>query len=230
MIRCSLLLSFLLLAACSSDTKTDRDERSSASYRVDFVSVWSGDNFPVNFPSNAHFSGLVGATHNEQIIFWQAGQLATPGIESVAETGNKAAFINEIETAKTAGLAEYLLSGDGISSSPSMVSLEFDINENHPLVTLVSMLAPSPDWFVGVRNLNLFDSQTNDWKQTQSIDLVLYDSGTDNGSQFKSSNDNAIPASIISSLTSLASDTDFVNGVHNTTELHMATMIFTRTK
>lgn len=226
----SFFLLSLLLGACSSDesNNTDRNENSEATYRVDFTTVWRATNFPVNFPNSAHFSGLVGATHNEQVKFWETGQLATMGLELVAETGSKGALRNEIEVAKTAGTAEFLLDGGGISSLSTKVSLEFDINNTYPLVTLISMLAPSPDWFVGVRDLNLFDSDANAWKQTVAVDLVLYDSGTDSGLQFTSSNANTFPAEIITRLTSHISDTNFVNGVHNLSALHLGTMLFTQ--
>ena len=36
-----------------------------ARYRVTFQATWSAETHPTNFPANPHFSGLVGATHNE---------------------------------------------------------------------------------------------------------------------------------------------------------------------
>ena len=46
----------------------------------------------------------------------------------------------------------------------------------HPLVTLVSMLGPSPDWFIGVSGLNLRDG--NRWKEIVEVDLYPYDGGS----------------------------------------------------
>lgn len=233
MFRTILLVSMTLLASCSEEDAnpvTDRDSNASATYRVSFISEWNNADFPVSFPSNPHFSGLIGATHNDQVKFWEPGQLASNGIESMAETGSKLALLSEIEVAKQGGAAEFVLSGGGISPSPGTVSMEFDINEANPLVTLVSMQAPSPDWFVGVRDLDLYDDVTSDWKDSVSVDLLIYDAGTDDGLRFGSANADSQPPGIIAPLTSDVSDTDFADGLHNISGKHIGRMAFTRIK
>jgi len=35
-----------------------------ARYRVTFSDSWTANQFATNYPGNAHFSGLIGATHN----------------------------------------------------------------------------------------------------------------------------------------------------------------------
>ena len=35
------------------------------------------------------------------------------------------------------------------------------VTTDHPRVTLVTMIAPSPDWFVGVSGLSLLDASGN---------------------------------------------------------------------
>ena len=89
--------------------------------------------------------------------------------------------------------------------------LEFDIVPSHPHVTLVSMLAPSPDWFVGVSGLSLLDEDGN-WKENETVELRLYDAGTDDGATFNADNANSDPAEPISLLTSESGHTDFRNG------------------
>ena len=39
-----------------------------------FDAVWSADTHPTDFPDNAHFSGLIGAVHDESIDIWQPGR------------------------------------------------------------------------------------------------------------------------------------------------------------
>ncbi len=227
---------FITVAACSSDgdSDTDRDANASATYKVTFTTVWTGINFPIMFPGGAHFSGLIGGTHNEQIKFWETGQMATDGIESMAETGSKSGLSSEVNAAIADGRAEFELSGGG-NSNAGMVELEFDINETYPLVTLVSMVAPSPDWFVGVRDLLLllFDTAAGDWMDTVTVDLKVYDAGTDSGVTFTASNADTQPADPIALLTSVSTDTDFTNGVGpdiGSGERFIATMTFTRIK
>ncbi len=225
---------FITVAACSGDggSDTDRDANASATYKVTFTTVWINTTFPTMFPSGAHFSGLTGGTHNEQIKFWETGQMATDGIESMAEAGSKSGFSAEINAAIADGKAEFELSGAG-SSNAGAVELEFDINETYPLVTLVSMVAPSPDWFVGVRDLLLFDTAAGDWMDTVTVDLKVYDAGTDSGVTFTASNADTQPADPIALLDSASMDTDFINGVGpdiGAGERVIATMTFTRIK
>ena len=165
--------------------------QSTATYRVTFESSWSAATHPDGFPANPHFSGLVGATHGEAASLWEAGALASPGMESMAETGSKTALRNEVETLIASGQALSVLSGGGIGLSPGSVTLDFDVDEDHALVSLVSMLAPSPDWFVGVSGLDLFSGGA--WLPERTVDLAVYDAGTDSGPNYTSPNQDTNP-------------------------------------
>ena len=182
-----------------------------ARYRVTFASTWTAATHPTNFPSSPHFSGLVGATHNEEIHIWELGALASDGIEWMAETGDKAPLLAEVAALIAAGTADARLSGSNLSTSPASVTLDFDVVPSHPHVTLVSMLAPSPDWFVGVSGLSLLD-EDGAWKESETVMLLLYDAGTDDGAIFISGNADSDPAQQISRLSSEPGDTDFRNG------------------
>ena len=145
----------LLCAACAMG-----DMETEARYRVTFNATWSAETHPTNFPSGPHFSGLVGATHHGDVRLWQTGEIASDGIELMAETGGKSELLHEIEHLVEDGDAHGELSGDGLSTSPATVSLTFGAVSSHPFVTLVSMVAPSPDWFVGVSALPLMDGRS----------------------------------------------------------------------
>jgi hypothetical protein len=180
---------FLILGAFSASQALASE---SASYRVTFEADWSQETHPISFPSNPHFSGLIGATHNDQAVLWRSGELASDGIEQMAETGGKSMLLSEISSLAQDDLAGFLLSGGGIANSPGSVSLEFSINRSHPLVSLVTMIAPSPDWFVGVDSLPLRDN--GQWIEELSVELQAYDSGTDSGRDYESSNADTQPA------------------------------------
>ncbi len=189
-----LLAGLLLLTGCSSEdngTGMIVDGDSLATYTVTFAATWSSVSHPVDFPSNAHFSGLIGATHDDQIVFWGEDSLASPGIQNMAETGGKNPLGLEVDTAIAAGTARFKLSGGGIGVSPGQVELEFTISEEHPLVSLVSMIAPSPDWFVGVAGLPLRDA--NGWIDSLTVDLYGWDAGTDDGVSYASPNAASMP-------------------------------------
>ncbi len=158
-------------------------------YRLDVMNTWSTQSHPGAFPSDAHFSFLGGATHDGGVTFWQPGGLATPGIKRMAETGAIDLLKPEVDAAIAAGTAGSFLGWEhwfcpaettNAKCGPTTVS--FSIDSAKPLVTLVTMLGPSPDWFVGVNGLSLRGS--GDWLPFLMVDLVPYDGGNFDGLSF----------------------------------------------
>ena len=70
--------------------------------------------------------------------------------------------------------------------SPGEQTLSIEVDSDFPFVTLVSMIGPTPDWFVGVSALSLRDKGA--WVETLSVDLFPYDAGSDSGDTELSSN------------------------------------------
>ena len=66
----------------------------------------------------------------------------------------------------------------------SQVRIEFEVSREFPLVTLVTMVAPSPDWFVGVHDYDLVAG--GDWVVERRVSLYPYDAGTDDGETYSS--------------------------------------------
>lgn len=168
-------------------------------YRVTVEALWSAAAHPQDFPSNPHFSPLVGATHAGAVQFWQEGVSATDGIRDMAERGLTARLEAEVRTAIDAGTAQLLLRGGDIPLSPGSISLEFDISQAHPMVTLVSMVAPSPDWFTGVSGVALFEN--GQWAERRVLELWPWDAGTDSGSTFTSADRPTEPRQGVSRIT-----------------------------
>jgi hypothetical protein len=170
-----------------------------ARFRFTFESFWSTATHPQDFPSDPHFSPLVGGTHSSAVRLWQEAAPATEGIRDMAERGLTSRLEEEVRAAIAAGTAEHVLRGGGIPLSPGAVSLEFEISQDHPLVTLVSMVAPSPDWFTGVSGLPLFEG--GQWVERRSLDLGPWDAGTDSGTTFTSPDRPTEPRQGISRIT-----------------------------
>jgi len=160
-------------------------------YDVKFNSTWSASTQPDSFPANPHWSGLIGVTHNTGYTMWQAGTLASIGMEQMAETGGKSFLLNEIEQAISDGTGEFKISGPGMGVSPGSLTMSIKVNKSHPYVSLVAMLAPSPDWFAGVTSLNLREG--GDWVSTKTVTLYTYDAGTDDGTTYGSANSDTSP-------------------------------------
>ncbi len=160
-------------------------------YQVTFEAAWSRELHPSDFPSDPHFSRLIGGTHSDRVNFWREGAPATSGIEDMAELGATSPFDAEIEAAIAQGTAHGLIRGGGVGRSPGSTGVDFEISRDHPRVTLVTMVAPSPDWFGGVHDLELIEN--GDWVATKSVDLYPYDAGTDDGVSFNSADAESAP-------------------------------------
>ena len=182
-----------------------------AMYRATFEASWSVNTHPLNFPSDPHFSPLTGAVHSAQAVLWSRGDIASPGIEVMAETGGTSLLLSEIQSVIDEGRALSSVEGGGISTSPGSTSVEFLIDRSNSRITLVSMLAPSPDWFIGVNGLELIGAD-NEFISGVTVDLRLYDSGTDTGARFDSADEDTVPKSPIDLVSSDASDSNFLNG------------------
>ena len=183
-------------------------------YRVTFQGTWNAAATPDGLPGGAHFSPLIGTVHNDRVTFWQVGGMASAGIEDVAETGGTSAFKSEINASDHVGAI--IEKGLGTGGTPEM-SVDFETAEDHPLVTLITMIAPSPDWFVGVSGLSLLDARGR-WLSRFEVDLFPYDAGTEDGNGFSLSNPATVPQENIAS----------IRGVDPFTDEPMAKLVFVR--
>ena len=170
--------------------------QSTATYRATFSATWSAATHPEGFPGDPHFSPLVGAAHAESVALWAPGEAASDGVEVMAETGATGPLVQEIAAL---GDAARSVVGGPIGVSPGAVSVDVDVTPERPLVTLVSMLAPSPDWFVGTRGLDLRDG-AGGWLPEATVELFVYDAGTDSGPSYTSANADTNPAEPIARL------------------------------
>ncbi|MHC4991027.1 MAG: spondin domain-containing protein [Planctomycetota bacterium] len=178
----------------------------SARYRLTVENTWSSATHPGAFPQNAHFSWLGGATHDESIVFWEEGELASPGIVQMAETGLTLLLEDAAAAAVESGNAGTVLAwhhwfcpAETTSASCGPLVVELDVLASHSRVTLVSMLGPSPDWFIGVSGLPLRDA--DGWRDVVVADLRPYDGGTRDANAFALFGPLTVPPEPISLIT-----------------------------
>ena len=187
----------------------------SATYAVTFTGAWTAEATPGGLPDGAHFSPLIGGVHNAAVAFLEAGGQATPGIESMAERGRTATLTEEIQAAGANALSVLRKdSGPGATASDTFDAVT--VTADHPRITLLSMIAPSPDWFVGVFALSLLDEEGN-WIEALTVDLHPWDAGTEEGDDFSFDNAATVPHGTITSL----------QGTSRFSDAPMATMTFT---
>ena len=171
---------------------------SEATYSVTFRGLWTTAVTPGGLPSSAHFTRLIGGVHNAGVTFLRDGGRATSGVEFMAELGGTSTLANEVRAAGTDALAVLFGSGNiGPTGSSTIDSVT--LTTDHPRVTLLTMIAPSPDWFVGVSGLSLLDEQ-GEWMASLTVNLYPWDAGTEEGTEFSLSNPATRPQGVITSI------------------------------
>jgi type 1 glutamine amidotransferase len=166
-----------------------------AEYELEFEGLWSPDDSILEFPGDAHFTTLIGATHDAGDALWARAELASPGIEKVAEVGSVSTLSAEIDDRIEDDRAGSEIRVAGHNSFPRRSSTRLEVDANHPEISLISMVAPSPDWFVGVSGLALLDP--NGWSPGLTMDLTPHDAGTEFGATFSLGNDPTEPPRVI---------------------------------
>jgi len=162
-----------------------------AEYTVVLKSTWTPRSHPFEYPKGAHFSGLIGASHNASYTIFAVGRRPTPGLERLSEEGKHSPLDDEIRTAIAAGTAAELFETGGLKNFKDSLVTTVRADPAHPLVSLVAMVAPSPDWFTGAANVSLVENGT--WVRTKTIRLVAYDAGGDDGKTYKAADRNTNP-------------------------------------
>jgi hypothetical protein len=150
-----------------------------ATYRITFNARWTSASHPGTTPNNAHFSNPVLAVHSTPGAMFDVGAPTSPGVEEMAEFGRTRILLSELTSNST---VSHATSGAGVPA-PAIASRSFDITatQTFDMVSLVTMLAPSSDWFVGLRNFDLFDGE---WVPSITVNAGSYDAGTSGGDNF----------------------------------------------
>lgn len=117
----------------------------------------------------------------------------------VAETGNNAVFVSELETAKSNKFVMDIQTVNSLLSARSNYSVMLQASCDKPFVGAVTMVAPSPDWFVGVSRLNVVNRHGKFINRAFGR-LRVYDAGTDSGEMLTSQNEPTMPVENIAPL------------------------------
>lgn len=219
----------LLAAACGKDAPPKSAApaaprravlpTTSAEYRVVVKSTWTPVNQPFEYPSDAHFSGLIGASHNSKYSIFAIGRRPTRGLERLSEEGKHSPLNDEIHAAMTAGSALAIFETGGLKNFKDSLVTTVRVDPTHPLISVVAMVAPSPDWFTGAANVNMIEN--GEWVRSRRWTMPAYDSGGDDGTTYKARDRDTNPKKP----TSRASPRHFVR---NGTVRPVAVLVLTR--
>jgi len=158
-----------------------------ADYEVTVTSLWTADRFPVDYPkagllTGPHFSGIIGASHNGKFTLYKEGALPTAGLERLSEEGKHSPLDQEIKDAVAGGRAGMLFESDPLKDFSKTATAKVHVTSAYPEISAVAMIAPSPDWFAGVKDVSLMDG--GKFVAEKTVELYAYDSGGDDGDTY----------------------------------------------
>ena len=128
---------------------------------------------------------------------------------------------SEVMMMKKPGFVSNVYTTGAVSTPNGYNSTKIMVQNMYSMVSLISMIAPSPDWFVGVDSYDLCGM--NGWKENVTMDLLPWDAGTDSGRSFTTEDMATNPVDVIKRITS-SSDTQMGADADNA----FATVTFTR--
>lgn len=177
------LLSLIVVSMCLYTCEHGSGQPNSLTYEITITSLWSTINHPTSFPTgkNPYFSKVMGMTHNNTASLFTLGKSAAEGVNTMATDGVQETLEKELQALKTAGSVDTIIKGANTIPPAGSLTLEVEVHKNHSLVSLISMINPSPDWFVAIKDVSLFNTERNKWIYDKKIDLIAYDAGVIEG-------------------------------------------------
>lgn len=117
---------------------------------------------------------------------------ASPGIVKMAEEGYVGTAERQLEVDQTNGQVESILKTraqwPAHQAGQQPLTGEFYCSPKHQFLSFVTMIGPSPDWFLGQDSINMCDETACKWKRSIHNELFPLDAGTDAGISYLSPN------------------------------------------
>jgi hypothetical protein len=147
-----------------------------ATYSLTVDVTWSDEAV-----ADRHYTQIIGGVHAAALTVWELGGYATPGVKGMAETGNATVLGQEVESAISAGTAKAVVKFGG-GAAPGSSTTQVTLSPEFSRLSFGSMLAPTPDWFIGVSGLDLCEAGA--WAVSKTVEAHVYDAGTKDGENF----------------------------------------------
>ena len=164
--------------------------RGKKKYRVEITFNWSGMSHPDAYPEDGQFSPLVAASHSSCYDIWTPACYASKGVQVVAETGNIKLLLLELKYHLHRNVYDFKFLTKPTEDGTQTVALDIMVDGygGRTLISAITMIFPSPDWFTGIDNMDTCDQKTGRWRRKIEGNLSAWDAGTDLGEDFESPN------------------------------------------
>lgn len=184
MFTTSLVLLVCLIGFVSARRMPFRGCEGKAKYSVTFRNFMNAGRGGPGVPDLV-FSPISGVSHSNRLSLFTVRGYADEGVAAIAKTGDNSIFLeNAMAIMNKTGYIRSIDSTEGLTLPWKSGRVMLSVDCMRPFVTVLSMLAPSPDWIVQVSNKNLFDPRSRKFVSRISGNLIAYDAGVDSGSGF----------------------------------------------
>ncbi|KAL7674029.1 hypothetical protein ACOME3_000313 [Neoechinorhynchus agilis] len=177
----------------------------SALYEISFKGLWSKVTHPKDWPPESllHWGDFVGAVHSYGYHVWKIGGYSSEGMKQMALYGSGSVLEQEIMNHSSFGYIRDMISMKGLWTTAlyDEAKTTFSTSSSHPLLSLATMIGPSPDWFTGIDSVDLCASNCT-WIRSQSILLQPIDAGVDDGLTYVGNKRPTTPRAAIKMITS----------------------------
>lgn len=180
-------------------------------YYCTFRGKWSAERHPNDFPRSASWSPPVIMSHSNGYRMWTGTEACTAGVESIAEVrkvlrativviassslvahrrrpfvqqeGFFTIITNEFLNAGFEAL--HMVHGERMFNTTESQHLPpINITFEHPFLSSMVKMQPSPDWFVGFSDFRMISYDTETYFNRVLIQSYVWDSGTDGGQTY----------------------------------------------
>jgi len=171
-------------------------------YGCIFENLFNKERHPDSFPSNnlvIHWTKPLITSHDISYSMWKEGELASPAVEKVTESGGNADIIKELQDRGES----YDVSYDKyLYAINQLINFEkIEMNGFKRYLSAISKLAPSPDWFSGFHDFDCVNPGSDTWYEEFVLAVYPYDAGTEEGDDYDAVNNPTNPPQPITQFT-----------------------------
>lgn len=154
-------------------------------YYCTFRGKWSAERHPNDFPKAASWSSPVLMSHSKDWRMWTGTETVTAGVEYMAEEGFPTILYNEFQNAGYESL--HMIVGDRMYNTTESQHLPpINVTYNHPWLSAMTKISPSPDWFVGFSDFRTISYDSETYYNRFVLQSYVWDAGTDDGQNYLS--------------------------------------------
>lgn len=165
-----------------------------ATYEVTFRNLLLPRRFGSKIPAGGLvFSPLAGISHSNRFSVLTVRGYASSEVAMVAKSGNNGPLL-EMASAQQerVGFVKSSMGAEGPTLPGNRTTVTVIVDCDHPFITVISMIAPSPDWIVQINNRNMFNTMSGRFTRGMAGTLIAYDAGVDSGRDFTDPSDSSL--------------------------------------